>query len=122
MWPESNQAHGVDAPDFEQGACRDDRDDRRKRETQHGTVASCEKLGGRRAREKARAGMKGSVEAAESNRPRRTGKHKNDDRHRGVIGNDALAIRYPESPDGPQREVGENGEIVPDVRQSIAQD
>jgi hypothetical protein len=115
-------AQGVDAPCLQQSADRDDRDDRRKRETQHGTVASGENLGGRRAREKARAGMKSSVEAADSNRPRHSGNRKNEDRHRGVIGNDAVAVRYPEGPDGPQGEVGENGDIVPDVRKSIAQD
>ena len=57
------------------------------------TVASCENLGNRIAREKTRTGMKSSVDAANSNRPRHAGAHKNQDRHSRVIGNDAVAVK-----------------------------
>jgi hypothetical protein len=54
-------AHNVDAPGLEQSADRKDRDDRRNRETQYGTVARDKNLAGRKAQEKTRAWMKSPV-------------------------------------------------------------
>ena len=119
--PGSNQPAMPTPQDLEQCADRHDRDDRRNRETQHGSVPSDKNLPGREARQIARAGMKSPVEAAKSKRPRHAGESKDQDRHRGVIGKQAIAVGDPERPDRPQGEIGDNGEIMPDVRQPIAQ-